>query len=57
MGTDSFFCLFFTHTVGHAGSSFPDPGSSLYLLHWERGVLTTGPPRKSLFILVVCLKK
>ena len=26
---------------------FPDPGSNLGPLHWERGVLATGPPRKS----------
>ena len=27
---------------------FPDQGLNLNLLHWERGVLATGPPGKSL---------
>ena len=36
---------------------FPDQGSSPGPLNWERGVLTTGPPGKSLYILLdfVCI--
>ena len=32
----------------HAGSWLPNQGSNPYPLHWEHGVLTTGPPGKSL---------
>ena len=32
----------------HAGSLFPDQGSNSGSLGWERGVLTTGSPGKSL---------
>ena len=28
------------------GIEFPDKGSNLGRLHWERGVLATGPPEK-----------
>lgn len=31
----------------HAGASFPDQGSNLPPLQWERGALTRGPPGKS----------
>ena len=31
----------------HVGSSFPDQRSNLGPLHWEHGVLATGPPGKS----------
>ena len=34
--------------MGHVGSEFPDWGLKLGSLHWERRVLTTGPPGKSL---------
>ena len=30
------------------GIQLPDQGLNPGPLHWERGVLTTGPPRKSL---------
>ena len=33
--------------VQHVGSQFPSQGSNLCPLQWKRGVLTTGPPRKS----------
>ena len=32
----------------HVGSQFPDQGSNLRPLQWKHGVLTTGPPGKSL---------
>ena len=31
---------------------FPDQESNPCLLQWKHGVLTTGPPRKSLFLLL-----
>ena len=34
--------------VAACGIWFPDQGSNLGPLHWERGVLATGPPGKSL---------
>lgn len=34
-------------TGWHVGSSLPDEGSSLFLLHWEHRMLTPGPPGKS----------
>ena len=46
-------CIFFFPfglAVWHARSEFPDQGSNPCLLHWEHGVLITGPPGKSLFI-------
>ena len=42
-----FFVFFFACVVQHAGSLFPNRGLSPCPLHWERGVLTTGPPGKS----------
>ena len=33
---------------------FPDQGSNLGPLHWEHSVLTTGPPGKSLFLILKC---
>ena len=33
------------------GIWFPDQGSNSNSLHWELGVLATGPPGKSLFFL------
>ena len=35
---------------------FPDQGSNLGPLHWERGVLPTGPPGKSLCCLFLVLR-
>ena len=35
----------------HAGSYFPDHGSNPDPLCWDRGVLTTGPPGKSRFMI------
>ena len=42
--------LFFLlgRALWHAGSQFPDQGSNPYPLQWNNGVLTTGPPGKSL---------
>ena len=37
--------------VAACGIQFSNQGSNLGPLHWERGVLTTGPPRKSLNVL------
>ena len=34
--------------VAACGLKFPDQGSNLGPLHWECGVLSTGPPGKSL---------
>ena len=31
------------------GTQFPEQGSNLSPLHWEHGVLATGPPGKSLY--------
>lgn len=39
----------------HVGSQFPDQRSELRPLHWDHGVLTTGPSQKSLqFSLSIC---
>ena len=46
-----FFLLFYflaTPKILVFGSQFPDQGSNLHPLHWECGILTTGPPGKSL---------
>ena len=40
--------FFFDHTSWHVGSWFPNGGSNLHPLQWKHGVLTTGPPGKSL---------
>ena len=32
--------------MGSSETYFPDQGLNLGLLHWEHGVLATGPPRK-----------
>ena len=37
------------------GIQFPDQGSNLGPLHWEHRVLTTGPPRKSLIVVLICI--
>ena len=37
----------------HMGSLFPNHGYNLSPLQWKRGVLTTGPPGKSLKVLVI----
>ena len=54
----SLFYLFtFDRTAQHVGSQFPNQGSNPCPLQWKHGVLTTGPPGKSLqFILylIVC---
>ena len=39
--------------VCHVGSQFPDQGLNPCPLHWEHGVLTTGPPGKSLLLLLL----
>ena len=39
------FFFFFCHTMRHA--DLPQPGIKPVPLHWEQGVLTTGPPGKS----------
>ena len=43
-----FFILFFGHAMRHVESYFPDQRSNQGPLQWKRGVLTTGPPGKSL---------
>ena len=43
-----FLSFFFCCPVQHVGSYFPYQGSNLCPLHWKRGLLTTGPPGKSL---------
>ena len=51
----SFFLPFFwLHwaLVVACGIQFPDQGSNPGPLHWERGVLTTGPPGKSPFCFI-----
>ena len=45
---NSFFFLILGHTAQHVGSQFPNQGSNPCSLQWKRGVLTTGPPGKSL---------
>ena len=40
--------LFICRTLQQVGSYFPDQGSNPCPLHWERRVLTTGPPGKCL---------
>ena len=40
--------LFFARTACHVGSYLPEQGSNPVPLQWERRVLTTGPPGKSL---------
>ena len=42
-----YYYYYYGHAVQHEGSWFPDEGSNPCPLHWERGVLTTGPPGKS----------
>ena len=37
--------------VAACGIQFPNQGSNLGALHWERGVFATGPPGKSLLLL------
>ena len=39
--------FYYCHAVWHVGSSFPNQGSNPFPLHWERRVLTSGPPGKS----------
>ena len=45
-----FFFKFFCHAIWPVGPYFPDQGSNPFPLHWKLRVLTTGPPRKSLFL-------
>ena len=55
----TFFFSFFKKTFGcttqHAGSQFPDQGSNPHPLQWNRGLLTTGPPGKSLISLGISI--
>ena len=37
----------FELSVATCGTWFPDQGSNLALLHWDRGDLATGPPGKT----------
>ena len=48
--------LFLVLLHKHAGSQFPDQGSSLSPMQWNRGFSTTGPPGKfmSFIVLKVC---
>ena len=41
--------------VAACGILFPDQGLNLGPLHWEHGVLATGPPRKPTFIVLNAL--
>ena len=41
-------CVSSGHAEWHAGCSFPDQELNPSSLHWELGVLTTGPPGKPL---------
>ena len=41
--------------LGKAKDKFPDQGSNLGPLHWEHGVLATGPLRKSLVHLLTLM--
>ena len=43
------------HLVVACGISFPDQGLNPGFLHWERGVLATGPLGKSLYHFLDCL--
>ena len=38
----------FLGPIQHVGSYFPNQGSNPSPLHWKHGVLTIGPPGKSL---------
>ena len=42
--------VFWPH-IQHAGSYFPNPRLNPCPPHWEHGILTTGPPGKSLCLL------
>ena len=42
--------IYFWLPAQHAGSLLCDQRSNLYPLQWKRGVLTTGPARKSLHV-------
>ena len=49
----------FGRSAQHAGSQFPHQGLNPRPLQWKSGVLTTGPPRKSLYVcyfILVCSK-
>ena len=49
--------LFFFWTSAHSlWDSFPNQGLNLCSLHWKRGTLTTGPPGKSLVVVLEMLK-
>ena len=54
-------CVSFGHAEWHAGCSFPDQELNRSSLHWELGVLTTGPPgkppRELLQRMVVCVQE
>ena len=47
--------VFFDRAARHVGSLFPYQGLNLCPLHWKGGVLTTGPPGKSLSWLFLLL--
>ena len=51
------FIFIFGHAIHHNTSYFPDQGSNLCPLYWERGVLTTGLPWKSLNVYLLFLMK
>ena len=40
---------FFDLTTQHVGSQFPNQGLNSLSWQWKHGVLTTGPPGKSLY--------
>ena len=49
---NSFFLLSFAHALRYSGSYFPEQGSNPCPLQQKPGVPTTGPPEKSLYVLI-----
>ena len=49
-----FFSFYWLHHV-FAGSYFPDQGSNPCSLQWKHGILTTGPPGKSLQFFITSI--
>lgn len=45
--------IYFGHAAQHVGSQFPEQGSNMHSLHWERWVSTKEPPGKSLLTILM----
>lgn len=45
--------IYFGHAAQHVGSQFPEQGSNVHPLHWERWVSTKEPPGKSLLTILM----